>query len=205
MRWTVTTPPAGNILDWPTISTHLRLDETDDQSYIQSLIQPAAEEYAQDALSSSLLSQTITATYYVDDVMPATRYPWSGFDASYYGSWTPQIYQYGSVVSLPRGPVTAISSIVDGQGRTISAYILERQGYLDLLRITASIVYPVTVVYVAGYPDAAHIPYGIKQAILCHIGTLYENRESVAEKNMTPVPHTLQEFYRIKARKIQVG
>jgi uncharacterized phiE125 gp8 family phage protein len=37
----------------------------------------------------------------------------------------------------------------------------------------------VTITYVAGYADVAHVPQSIKQAMLLLLATWYENREDV--------------------------
>ena len=203
MHYEVTTPPTQTIHDWSTISTHLRLDETDDQAYVTGL-QDVAIDFAQDSLSQSILTQSITAVYYVNDLLPAVRFPIT-LGANYYGTMPLQMYQVGQVVSLPRGPVTAITSVTDAKGTAITAYSLERQGYQDVLRIVAAVSYPVTVIYTAGYADSAHVPASIRQAILMHLGSLYENRESVSDKEKVVVPHGLQDFYRLKASKSSVA
>ena len=203
MKYTITTPPTDVIWQYATIAVHIRVDDTTDRVYINSL-QDAATDYAQDALSMSLLTQTITAVYYVNDVQPSNRYPWPSI-GQYGQNYPQQAYQFGSVLSLPRGPVQSIASVVDAKGTVITAYTLERQGYEDLIRITAAVTYPLTVVYTAGYDTADLIPPAIKHAILVHIGTLYENRESVAENGREVVPHSLDAFYARKAHKTSVG
>lgn len=203
MKYTVTTPPTGTLLDYKTIATHLRLDETEDIAYVNSL-QDVAIDYAQDAMAVSILAQTITAVFTVNDVQPATRYPMT-LGANYFGTAPLQIYQSGMVIALPRGPMTAITSVTDAKGTAIVNYAIERQGYEDILRIAAAASFLLTVVYVAGYADAAHVPPGIKQGILMHVGTLYENRESITDRPKTIVPHGLEAFYARKAHKTSVG
>lgn len=172
MKYNITTPPASTPVTYAQCKTHLRLDTDSEQTYIEDLI-AAATSHAENALASSLMTQTITATYYV-----------------------------GEDMHLPRGPVIAITSVTDADGQVIGAddYDLTRIGNSDRILINVSHEHPVTVVYTAGYASASAIPAEIRHAIQAHVATLYGHRESVAEKTITAVPHSLTDFYRLRSR-----
>lgn len=135
----------------------------------------AATDYAEEELSATLMQRERTATF----------------------------YQAGSLVTLNRGPLVSVTSATDAKGTV--AYSMAGVGSFDRLMFTRAFTPPLTVVYQAGYASADQIPASIRQAILTHVATLYENRESVSDKAKLPVPHSLRDFYRLKARKAPVG
>ena len=161
---------------------HLRLGgQAVDPPYIDGLI-AAATDYAESAMACTLTARNRTETLYEARGNPRGH-------------------------PLPYGPLIAVQSVTDADGSTVGSggYVLSRIGHTDRIRFTGSPAYPVTVVYRAGYATAVEVPAAIRQAILMHVATLYENRESVSEKGRTPVPHTLEEFYRLKSRTVGVG
>ena len=163
-------------------SNHLRLDDDFyDPDQLEGLI-AAATDYAESAMGCTLIARDRTAVLY-EPRANAGGHP------------------------LPYGPLASVQSVTDAGGSAVPspAYVLARVGHTDRIRFTGSPAYPVTVVYRAGYATAGEVPASIRQAILMHVATLYENRESVAEKGRTPVPHTLEEFYRLKSRTVGVG
>jgi uncharacterized phiE125 gp8 family phage protein len=171
MKYSNARPSTPALITWDQIAAQLRLDQTDDEDYVNDLID-ACTDYAETALESSLLNRTITATFYRQDTL-----------------W------------LPRGPIVSITSVTDANGNH-PPYDLEGYGTADLLVCPQGHVSPLTVVYVAGFgTDSTNVPAQIRQAIRVHVSTLYENRESVADKNMMPVPHSLESFYRLNARR----
>lgn len=164
MPYTVTTPPAEEPLTTDEAKKHLNVTEADDDSYIDTLI-VAAREYVENKIRRSLIDQEITAN----------------FDS------------FSKCITLERGPVSAISSIkyIDTSGTEQTLPASDYQADLVTLppRIVAAYgkswpsareqLNAVTVVYNAGYLDAALVPLAIKQAMLLFIGHLFENRESV--------------------------
>jgi uncharacterized phiE125 gp8 family phage protein len=197
VRWTVTTPPAARPVEWATFKAHARLTGDDEQE-LGELYLDAAADYAAEAMGCSLMAQTITATFYT-----------------------------GEPVILPRGPVIQIVSVTDARsivldddgnevtdedGNTVTdddghalTYNRWKVGHSDRLRINGPFVTPLIVEYTAGYPTADAIPASIRQGILVHAATLYEQRESVSDRTKTPVPHSLADFYRLKSRHPGVG
>jgi hypothetical protein len=201
-------------VDWSLAKAHLRIDSDTEQTLVEGYID-AATDFAQESLATSLMTQTLTAVFYADDcgiTPPIVRYgpgvgPQSP-DGNPVASLT-GFYADGRspLLRLPRGPVQSITSVTDANGHVLAgtAYALERRGHQDQMRLNVAAVFPLTVVYVAGYGAASDVPALIRQGLLCHVGTLYENRESVAVGTMAPVPHSLADFYRLRSRKIGVG
>lgn len=162
MSWSVTTPPASEPLALADVKLHLRVDVTDDDALITTLIQ-AAREHVEDVCERALMPQT----------------------------WTERQSTFPDVLKLRGGVVTAINSIkyVDEDGTTQT---LDPSAYLADLTTEPAAVAPiygtswpltrqqtgaVAVEYAVGYADADSIPAAIKAAMLLTIGNLYANRE----------------------------
>jgi hypothetical protein len=209
MKWRVTSPTVPTqIIDLEIVAAHLRVDlDAENTDYIYGLI-AAAIDYAEEAVSGSIAAKTIEATFYVEDVglTPAVTTQQQTFDpfatpvaaVSAFGA-----YGRSPALRLPRGPVNSIVSVTDGSGTHLTGYALERVGNADRMRLNVAATYPVTVTYTAGY-EVEDIPPAILQAILTHVGTLYENRESVG-RDLKAVPHSLESFYRMKSRRSGVA
>jgi uncharacterized phiE125 gp8 family phage protein len=200
VKWSQTAPGSA-LFAFSDIAYHLRIDSdvqalTAEQNYVNSLV-AAATEYAEEALYASLVTRTITATFFLDD---------------------------GPSLTLPRGPVQSITSVTDQDGAH-PGYTLERYGRYDQIicpswRLPMPYMaiwdnYPViqqlprrslAVVYQAGFGDAAtNVPADIMQAIRVHVGLMYEQRQSATDRTITAVPHSLEAFYRLKSRQVPVG
>lgn len=168
----------------------LRLTTYDEQAYWQDLLD-ACTEYAENALDTSLLLRTITATYYRNDPVPLG---WVGYD-----NYTPHS------IHLPRGPVQSVTSVTDANSNTIT-YELERSGLTDKVILTEGYTAPLVIVYQAGYGSTVNnTPADIRMAIRTHVATLFEQRASTDEKNILAVPHSLEIFYQQRKRKAYVG
>src|SRR5438067_1689403 len=112
MKWNQTQP--DDLLDVDAIKTHLRIDSgTSEDTYLAGLI-AAAVSHAEQVMQCSLMTRTITATFYS-----------------------------GETLYLPRGPVVSVSSVsVSGSPVAPSAYSLEQYGTSDLLRYNNGNVQP---------------------------------------------------------------
>lgn len=163
--------PATTPVSYAQMSSHLRLNTDDDRADVLDMID-AAVDFAEEAMACSLVNRVITATFFDNEVL-----------------------------ALPRGPVVSISSITDANSVSPS-YRLERYGHQDVIVALASFKAPLVVVYVAGWGAAASdVPADIRQAIKMHAAAMYENRESIADREMVPVPHSLADFYRLRSRQ----
>lgn len=179
------TPPTEEPLTLAEAKAHLRVDSTDDDAYISSLIIVArqyAETYTARAIS--------LATY----LFSLDEFP------------------DGQIV-LPNPPVQSIESITyidaDGVEQSLGEGSYDVDFNHEPCRIapafntswpgTRAVPAAVKITFTAGYPgvgsgsaEESTIPASIKQACLLMIGHLYENREQVADRQMYEVPQAAQ-------------
>lgn len=144
---------------------HLRVDTTDDDALITALIWDATEAAEQNT------GRVMT---------PQT--------------WTLTLDEFPEALQLTRPPVISVTSVayvdLDGTSQTLagSAYSLDTADDFGFAYIvpaygttwpdTRDQINAVTVVYQAGYADAASVPAPIKQWILLQVGAMFENREA---------------------------
>ena len=216
MAWnlTVKTQPATEPITLTEAKAHLRVDFTDDDTYISGLISVARStlEWAYDR---AFITQTLVLT--LDRfVQPATPLPSWGAGAVAVSGWGPAGTQWGwyaptwSVIEL-RPPVQQINAItyVDPTGATQTLdptkYTLTKS---EPGRVFPSLnnVWPVTALqpgaasieFVAGYTSEANIPAAQLQAMKLILADLYEHREqSTIEPRISTaveLPYGVQEL-----------
>lgn len=164
---------------------HCRVDGTDDDTLITSLI-VAAREYVEGYQNRALITQTWEL---VLDAWPD-----------------------GDSIELPLPPLQSVTSLKykDSAGAetawAATNYIVDTDSYLGRLVLADDISWPsdelypaggIRIRFVAGYPPTgsgesidydANVPQKIKQAMLLLVGHWYENREAVAAGSMTEIP-----------------
>lgn len=163
----IKTARSTHVLTLTECKTHLRVDNSADDTYITSLLY-ASENQAETILRRSLLATTLVLQA---DTFPACR-----------------------SLELDRGPVSSITSVqyVDGNDATQtlagSSYTLDNKSIPDVVQLEPDLYWPdikrdrrnaITVEYVAGYASAAAVPVEITLAILQLIAHWYSNREAV--------------------------
>lgn len=156
---------------------HLRVDVSDDDTLINSLIGAATLE-AEHLMQRAVMPQTWTLT--LDSFSPRQHY------------WLTK--RPPQAIELSRPPVTAIASVqyVDTAGvlQTLdpSKYQFVKGEYTAAIVPAFGLQWPSTrqqpdavqITFNAGYANAASVPELIKAWIKLRIGTLYENREMFA-------------------------
>lgn len=176
-RTIVVTPPTSEPVTLADAKAHLRVDQDADDALIGAMLQ-AARESIETAVRRALMPQTLETS-------------WPGFPRSFGAPW----WCSGEPIVLPRAPVASVASVAytdpDGldQVLDLSSYrvVPGGTGPTEVAPMpgtawpaTADIPDAVRVRYDAGYPSAAAVPACARAAILLRLGTLYENRESLA-------------------------
>lgn len=176
MRLKLVTPPASEPLDLQSeIKPHLRVDISDDDTYISGLL-IAAREYVEEAARRALVTQTWRLS--LDD------------------------WPDGDEIELPLPPLQSVTSIVyydeagDDTTWSTDEYDVDTDsepGRVVLKDnytwpgVTLRSMNPIQITFVAGYGDnASDVPQKWKQAILLLIGHWYENREPVVASGAVP-------------------
>lgn len=167
------TAPASEPLSLSEVKIHLRVDGTEEDAYITSLI-TAARQYCENFQNRAYITQTWQ--YWLDD--------WAA----------------GSEILIPKPPLRAVNSIKyygeDGTEYILSAdsYIVDTQsqpGRVVLkannswLGITLCPANGICIEFDAGYGTASDVPMTVRQAMLLLIGHWYEHREVVVVGSIT--------------------
>lgn len=146
--------PAIEPLTLAETKLYLRVDGIEEDALITSLI-AAARVCAEEYLNRSLIQQQWKLAY--NDETPAC-------------------------VPLPRGPVSAVNSVVttgrSGGTQTIAASTYFLNAAKDALEFDSTpLAFLIEISYTAGYgADATYVPEPIKKGLLAHIASLYDNR-----------------------------
>ena len=167
-RLSLVTAPALEPVSTVVAKGHLRVDITDDDSYIAGLV-AAVRTNLEKQFDTAFVTQTWEL--YLDN--------WPG----------------GDEIPIPLWPLQSVTTVKytdeDGNESTYSSddYLVDAVSRPGRLKLKSSASWPsvtlqelnaVVVRFVAGYGDAASdVPEPIRQAILVQVGELYENREDL--------------------------
>lgn len=181
MATKVITPTTAEPVTLQEAKSHLRIDFTDDDSYILGLIS-AARGYAEGIQKRSIGVQTLELNL---DEFPVTSSRTYGY---FYGYGMGKAGIYGSgAIQLHSGPVQSVVSVKYTQSDGSAVTMVEGTDYLLNSRdqVVPVSTWPVVnlisadaikIQYTAGYNIC---PPATKQAILLMVGHFYENREAV--------------------------
>ncbi len=174
---TIVTPPTAEPVTLDDLKTQVRVDGSDEDTLLTSLI-TAARERLELETGRAMLTQTIRQT------LP---------------DWPDDPY-----IRLLREPVQAVSSITytlsDASSQTLDAsvYALDISGVAPVVRLAYGQQWPsdtlatsnaIQVTYTAGYGDTADdVPTPLRQAVLLLAAELFARREASAEKRSWPLP-----------------
>lgn len=171
MSYKLITPPSSEPVTLDEARLHLRVDITDDNSYITSLI-TVARMAAEEKTGRSLMLQTWE---YADD-------------------------DFDEEIILAHPPIASVDTFtyIDYAGNQASVsqadYVLNdykhpprlQPAYLKSWPIARDQSNSVKVRYTTGYESAGAVPAPIKQWMLLAIGDMYAQRERSAEKPIIP-------------------
>ena len=169
MGLTRITPPTSTPVSLVDAKQHLRVSSADEDFLIESYVKAATQHLdgRDGALGRCLLTQT----------------------------WQLKLDRFQDPITVPLPPCQSVTSIqyvdVDGNTQTLAASeyhvarmddaapAIIRPAYGKTWPSTRPIPESVIVTFVAGFgDDPADVPETIRTAILEHVGTLFENRES---------------------------
>ena len=172
--------------------THLRIEHTADDTYIEGLIQ-AAREYVEQETNRVLITQTWE--YYLDDLGVNQNTEW--WDGTRELATT--VLQK-RCIELPLGPVQSITSVKTFDEEDNETVFDSSKYFLDVASLPARLALRrnqnwdtftretngFQVTYVAGYGDnASDVLRALRHAILILVATWYENREVTTENGLT--------------------
>jgi uncharacterized phiE125 gp8 family phage protein len=161
--YTVITGPASEPITLTEAKTHLRVDGTDSDTIITSLIKQA-REYAEDYQNKKYITQTLEL---VLDKFPDDDY----------------------IEFVNTTPVQSITSVkyfdTDGTDYTFDSanYALDTDSFVNKLHLKYQKLWPTTILqpyngvrirFICGYGEASAVPETFKQAMLIHIQLLYD-------------------------------
>lgn len=166
----VVTPPTSEPVTLEEAKTHLRVDDTTDDTYITALI-TAARQMCETYTGLSFMTQTREV---VLDDFPS----------------------YGCDIQLAYGPFQSVTSVKYNDGDSVEQTLTVNTDYkvdlfngrvqqLDGWFDTDGHNNAVAVRYQAGYASADDVPSVIKQAILMQVAAMYENRGDAGEITYT--------------------
>lgn len=202
-HYKVTTAPTAEPLTLAEAKAHLRVDFTDDDTLIEALIgaaRAAAEQYTNRALMPQTITQVLHCFPY-----PTPRNPYAAIrlfcsplisltSLSYYDNQDSE----QSLAVDPNGIVPAkVITVSTAEPATVSPWLTNMPGGWPDTNYDRPDA--VTLVYQAGYANAAAVPKPIKQAMLLMIGAWYERREDSAQNlpkasEMLLLPYVVREF-----------
>lgn len=146
------TPPVAEAVTLEEAKLHLRVDHDDEDTLIDAIIDAAVGHM--DGFTG-ILGRCLMAQ-----------------------TWSQEFETACGDLVLRLGPVASVSSVTGG----FTDYRLLKDGRGHFLRLNDGAAWPsgpVVVEYVAG---GDVVPPALKAALLLHIGTLYEYRETMADK-----------------------
>jgi len=158
---------------------HLRVEHTDDDSYIEALTLAAAE-----------MCENFQNRKYMQagKVLKLDEFPGNGIIRP---RWTPLI-DVDSIQYVDTDGSTQIVSVSDYDVDTDSEPGRITPAYNKSWPATRPQINAVTVNYQAGYATADDVPDAVKQAVKLLTGHFYEHRESVSEVKLSEIPQGIK-------------
>ena len=183
MALNLTTAPAAEPVSTAEAKTHLRIDVSDDDTYIDTLV-VVARLYAESFTNRALIDQSwelkldrfpasgpIMIPMPPLDSITSIQYVDSAGDTQ---TWTSTKY----TATTPTGPMASPGIVVPAYGETYPT--------------TRDVIDAVTITFKAGYGTAStDVPAGIVHGIKTLVAHMYENRQDVViNVNALEVPRT---------------
>lgn len=166
MTYALIVPPAAEPLTLAEVKAHLRLDATDEDALLTSLLK-TAREHLERTSGLALMRQTLRL---------------------YLDGWP------DGPVRIGRGPVQSIEAvrIFDGAGvarvlpilgHVLDGAALPARLWLPQREATARAVNGIEIDFIAGYASANEVPGDLKRALLTHVALMFSFRGAVSPEN----------------------
>ena len=195
----VTTAPTVEPLNLQEVKEYLRVEDSTDERVLRPYIE-SVRRIAEEHMGRALMPQTLTL--FIDAFDELEDPLWEGMRTA------PYLNFYKNYISLPRSPVTSVTSVSTFNDSDTESTMASTRYYVDNVREPARIVlrqgetFPtalrvanaIKVVYVAGYTSAYAIPEPIKMGMLQHIAYMYEHRGDMYEAK-APLPPAIKTMY----------
>lgn len=199
---TVATEPTQEPLSLQEVKQYLRIEDSTDERVIRPFIE-TARRFCEEHIGRALMSQTL---HLFIDAYDDTNDPlWEGTRTG------PYLNYYKNYITLPRPPVTSVTSVSTFDDSDNETTMAATRYYLDNVREPARVIlrqgetFPtalrvgnaIKVVYVAGYANSFAVPEPIRMGLLQHIAYLYEHRGDMYDGpvQMPPMIKTLYHPY----------
>lgn len=171
LRPVLVTPPAEQVITLAEAKDHLRVDSDDEDTLITAIVQ-AATDYL-DGYNGVLGRCLVTQTWRQD------------FPCWYHT--LPLPFPTASDVAVAYDDADGNAQTVAGAyvAGTVGGPVVSFPASFSQGSLQADNAAPVRVTFASGYGAADDVPWSIKAAILLHVGTLYQYRETIAD-NVKP-------------------
>jgi uncharacterized phiE125 gp8 family phage protein len=177
MTFRLITPPTARPVQLSDVKAFLRIDSTDDDALLDTLIRGAVQHIDgwRGLLGLALMPQT----------------------------WEVSLDAFPCRIKLPLGPVLSVTSVqyLDG-ANVLQTLPVERYQLLPSQEIVpaygiswpGTLTYPgaVRVQYVAGHENASAVPEALKQLIMLLVAHWYENRLPAVANSVNELPFSLR-------------
>ena len=192
-NYRITTPAASQVISTAEAKTHLRVDISDDDTYIDTLI-ATATKLCEDYTNRAFITQTITQEfdYFTSPLMLKVNPVISLTSLKYYDTDENQQTITDNTANFQKDFNSDNAAIYSGLTNSFPSI--------------GDTINPIEAIYVAGYGAASAVPDNIKHAIKLMVSHLYENREMVnvpiaSMASNIPMPQAVKHLlapYRLK-------
>jgi len=196
-QYSISIAPTSEPITLAQASDHLRVDSTDDQSYINDLI-PVAREYFDSTTgrSSAIATYVLTAATWEDLFNPSRR-------QSNQRDYADQVTEYnGYVIPLYRTPLLSVDSVKyyapDGVALTTMSASEYRvitgaePGRIQLVNSPPAIHDRIDAIQITFKAGTATPTALSKHAIKMLVGNFYEQRTPISFATASEIPYTLR-------------
>lgn len=194
MRLSLTSNPANLPLEWEDeVETHLRVDSTDEQTRVMTVVVPAVVDWVEAQTNRACITQTYR--------MDLPGFPGAAYDEQF------GCDEAGVFIRIPKPPLSSITYIkyidADGVLQTWSSskYLVDSpagpQAPCARVYLAYNEIWPTTrlqynavqITFICGYGSTGEsVPGALRQAMLLILGEQYERREEGNELEITRVP-----------------